>query len=109
MFCNFAGNFYELVPFRAFPFRALLKIFPIRASSQVFTCGECRFVRWSADNAGYGHVRNTHPIFLIKNIILGVFFKFQLVVGLEQSIVNAPLYMTPLVSNVRFKQLIRDS
>jgi hypothetical protein len=65
----------ELVPFRAFPFRALLKIFPIRASSQVFTYGECRFVRWSADNAGYGHVRNTHPIFLIKDIIqLGVFF-----------------------------------
>jgi hypothetical protein len=66
------------VPFRAFPFRALLKIFPIRASSQVFTCGECRFVRWSADNAGYGHVRNTHPIFLIKNIILGVFLNFNL-------------------------------
>jgi hypothetical protein len=60
---------WELVPFPAFPFRALMKIFAIRSSSQVFTCCECRFVRWSDDNAGYGHVRNTHPLFLIKDII----------------------------------------
>jgi hypothetical protein len=58
--------------------KVLLKIFPIRASSQVFTCGERRFVRWSVDNARYGHVRNTHPIFLIKHIILGVFLNFTL-------------------------------
>jgi hypothetical protein len=63
-------------------------------------------VRWQC---GIRSCTEYPPNIFNQKYYIGCFFKFQLVVGLEQSIVNAPLYMAPLVSNVRFKQLIRDS